>query len=490
MDNERSRCCNGSDWKRDDIPEHKFDFVDVDEFADPDLWRRLCYASVFLLTLKSILVYMADIGVVVALFITGSFATAISNNNNVGCSSGGSGLTSCVNGGIATKLIPLQYRVWIILATVLLSFILLYIDVRRANVILASRDISYAVTSTIAYRYYSLKSYSHYCLFNQISNSKKGTDALAFFVFFSLKGWKRLLLAEFPRQLINGLNLYDILVANVPANHSVNPLASFFQVVSSIIARPDKVEVAGLLLTTFSVSVWIISFTSLVIAGIIYLPLACVIQGNLKEYCCKKIDKRVGELLRKMSRKRVERARRIAMMEAEERAKLNVFVDPNSPKRAAPPVGLGIGPTLPSLDVDLNKPLKFEAFIRNSLINGNREFFPEASYEYKNQEPYYSPIPTAIPVPLSAREPLKSGKASYKYSPPPPVPPTAYPTAQNSRPLHSQSSQHSQHSDGNSSSARTRSSPRRTPNGGSQFSQPSPHLRPPPAWQSQYSNNR
>ena len=78
----------------------------------------------------------------------------------------------------------------------------------------------------------------------------------------------------------------------MPVNHSMDFLTAFFQVFNSIIARPNKIEVAGLLLTTFTVSVWIISFTALVIAGIMYIPLACVIQGNLKEYCIRKIDKR------------------------------------------------------------------------------------------------------------------------------------------------------------------------------------------------------
>ena len=33
------------------------------------------------------------------------------------------------------------------------------------------------------------------------------------------------------------------------------------------------------------------------IAFIIYIPLLSVIQGNLKEYCCHKIDKRIGEII-------------------------------------------------------------------------------------------------------------------------------------------------------------------------------------------------
>lgn len=57
--------------------------------------------------------------------------------------------------------------------------------------------------------YYSIKSYDHFCFFSQINNSKKKKDDFAFFVFFTFKGWKRLLLADAPRQVINGLTLYS-----------------------------------------------------------------------------------------------------------------------------------------------------------------------------------------------------------------------------------------------------------------------------------------
>lgn len=33
------------------------------------------------------------------------------------------------------------------------------------------------------------------------------------------------------------------------------------------------------------------SFIFLLLAAIIYVPLLCYIQGNLKEYCCHKTDK-------------------------------------------------------------------------------------------------------------------------------------------------------------------------------------------------------
>ena len=77
---------------------------------------------------------------------------------------------------------------WIFAACIILSFILLAWDVKKAVAIINSRDISYAFTSMIAYRYYAIKSYAHFCLFEQIHNSKKQIDKIAFFCFFTFRG--------------------------------------------------------------------------------------------------------------------------------------------------------------------------------------------------------------------------------------------------------------------------------------------------------------
>lgn len=50
---------------------------------------------------------------------------------------------------------------------------------------------------------------------------------------------------------------------------------------------------AGIILTMlFTLTIWVISAALLLIAAILYVPLLCYIQGNLKEYCCHKADKR------------------------------------------------------------------------------------------------------------------------------------------------------------------------------------------------------
>lgn len=45
-------------------------------------------------------------------------------------------------------------------------------------------------------------------------------------------------------------------------------------------------------LMIFTLTLWVISLLYMIGAVILYIPLVIHIQGNLKEYCCHKIDKR------------------------------------------------------------------------------------------------------------------------------------------------------------------------------------------------------
>lgn len=204
---------------------------------------------------------------------------------------------------------------WIYVGCIALSFLLLALDIRKARLVIASRDISYALTSITAYRYYSIKSYPHYCLFDKIQASKKTTDDFAFFVFFTLKGWKRLLFAEGPRQvvaiitvetilynvwttngtycnfLMNSMTLYKI--PNLKTNVSLFPGTQAFQFKTKLsdygLTTTTQMQ---LILMTFTSLLWVFSMILMFIAAIIYVPLLCHIKGNLKEYVCHKIDKR------------------------------------------------------------------------------------------------------------------------------------------------------------------------------------------------------
>ena len=54
-----------------------------------------------------------------------------------------------------------------------------------------------------------------------------------------------------------------------------------------------------------TVAIWALSFIRLLVAAILYWPLlVCHIRGNLKEYCCHKVDKRITQILADKRRRR------------------------------------------------------------------------------------------------------------------------------------------------------------------------------------------
>jgi hypothetical protein len=120
-------------------------------------------------------------------------------------------------------------------------------------------------------------------------------------------GWKRFLLAEAPRQIVNGIALFNVYVVNGQFR------------IKQFYANGDTIMASIMFgLMTFTFCVWAISALLLAFAGILYVPLLCQIRGNLKEYVCHKIDKRLAQLLRNKSRKRILEERREQLRLAQE----------------------------------------------------------------------------------------------------------------------------------------------------------------------------
>lgn len=120
----------------------------------------------------------------------------------------------------------------------------------------------------MANSYYSLRSYDHFCFFCQINNSKKKKDEFAFFVFFTFKGWKRLVVADGPRQVINAFTLYAFADrVGFSSNLSDYYEGNYFTAIM-------------LLAMMFTVLVFAASFLMLTIAAIMYIPLIIYIKGT------------------------------------------------------------------------------------------------------------------------------------------------------------------------------------------------------------------
>jgi len=275
-------CYSNPFWKREVAPEHKFDFVDVDEFREQSSWRKFQRFLVFVVIIKSILVYVADFWTAYLLLTSNSWGDSINPS------------------------VPFTISKWVFVGCIIMSYILLLWEFRKARRIVKSRDIAYAFTNIAAYRVWSIKGYPYFCLFAQISQSTRITDDIAFFIFFRLKTWKTLIIAEGPRQVINAVTLWAMLYEK----YDLDVEAALFETQSSMSKQ------MAFILMTFTLGIFVIYFTMLVLAFLLYIPLLISIRGNLKEYVCHLVDKRVTELLKRNTRKRVLLNQREAILAA------------------------------------------------------------------------------------------------------------------------------------------------------------------------------
>lgn len=289
-------CCTGPKWKREVVPDHKFDFVDTKEFHSQAIGIQLQYTWLYVLVVKSFLVYISDIYTATTMLTSSNWSNKI--------------YSSCKekNGCVA---IPFGVAKWLFVGCIIFSFLLLAYEARKAKKIIASRDISFAFTNIMAQNYYSLRSYDHFCFFCHINDSTKKKDDLAFFIFFTFKEWKRLLLADGPRQTINALTLYSFYLAKSSEPGPWWQISKYMQWDSK-----DMVTDVLLVSMTFTVLIFIGSLLLLIVAAILYVPLLCYIRGNLKEYCCHKVDKRITEIIKRKQKQRLARQAQLAKKEA------------------------------------------------------------------------------------------------------------------------------------------------------------------------------
>lgn len=147
-----------------------------------------------------------------------------------------------------------------------------------------------------------------------------------------------MLLADAPRQVINAITLYSF----GTALHWTTDISAYYD---------GSVFKAGILVTMiFTVVVWVVSALLLLAAALMYVPLLCYIQGNLKEYCCHKVDKRIADLMKQKSRRR--RRQEEQMMRREARGDFAHLRDKkgNLVKRPMP------RPTLPNVSLAYGAP--------------------------------------------------------------------------------------------------------------------------------------
>ncbi|KAJ7904407.1 hypothetical protein B0H14DRAFT_2662705 [Mycena olivaceomarginata] len=369
--------CGGPKWKREVVQDHKFDFISVADFRDNGFKMRSKYIFLFLIFFKSFAVYMSDIFTAITMLTTKNWSNQIFNE--------------CTDKSTGCVFIPFNTGKWLFVGCIIFSFLLLGYEARKAKLIVASHDISYAFTNVLANNYYSLRSYDHFCFFDHISNSTKLSDDFAFFVFFVFKSWKRVLLADGPRQTINALTLYSLwLVKHDKAGWDISKYFVNNSISTSLLT----------VTTFFTVVVFLGSLGLLLVAGICYIPLLCYIRGNLKEYCCHKVDKRIEAVIKRNQKKRLDENKKMAMKEARGdfshlKNKKGQFTSKPLPQ-----------PTLPNLSVDDD--IDDKSSMHTKVAPST---YTQDSYYY-----YNSDAKNANPPPMPAYNPYSTHQAPDAYA--------------------------------------------------------------------------
>ncbi|ORX53616.1 hypothetical protein DM01DRAFT_1322594 [Hesseltinella vesiculosa] len=364
----------GPKWKNESVRGHSFDYLDMDDFYDPSCMTRLSYLFIYVIVIKSILVYVADAYSAVSLLVLGHSSTSTID-----------------------PVIPTHISKWIFLGCVIVSFLLLIWDMYKSKKIIRSRDIALVFTSVQANRYYSMKDYRYHSLFTRINKSRKRIDSYAFFIFFTLKGWKRLMLAEAPRQIINIVTLQALVPNWIQIDKGGVSL-------DNTALGHSWVQQLMTISMAFSVLVFAISFFLVAIAGCMYVPLLCHIRGNLKEYVCHKVDKRIEDLLQKHIHRR--------------QMGLTVRHKKRPVKRAGTMAGLK--PTLPNIDVE-DEPAN-TPFLSHAYRHGGG-YYDDQHSDYISLTSHAQPLGYATPPMRHATPPNGSPYQHYTRHPAPPPPP-------------------------------------------------------------------
>jgi len=392
-------CFNGPKWKREVVQDHKFDFVDIRDFHSTSCGLRLRYVWLYILVIKSFLVYVSDLFTAVTMLSTNNWSNQIFES----CPQ--SETNGCV-------FIPFTIAKWLFVGCILFGFLLLAYESRKTKKIIASRDISYAFTNIMANNYYSLRSYDHFCFFAHINDSTKTTDNFAFFIFFTFKDWKRLLLADGPRQAINALTLYAIYLSQKDSPGGFWDFKRF--------TNGSLITTALLITITFTVTIFAGSLLLLITAAICYIPLLCYIRGNLKEYCCHKVDKRIAEIVKRKAKQRLQKQAALARKEAAGdfshlRNKKGELVSQPLPQPTLPNVSLDDEPAAK----EYWPPPDYKSDYQSSIHSGpppefGTEYPPMPMYPYAAQANY--PNSGHSMTTLADNGPVYDGASEYTFT--------------------------------------------------------------------------
>lgn len=207
--------------------------------------------------------------------------------------------------------LPFRISKWLYSGCIIFSIVLLLWEVYWGIRIYRTRNICLTFVNNFCRSIYCLQNYSIYCLFDKITPNGV-FQKMAFFTYFEIQSSFRLIFADSPRQVINGLTLWSVLMTkNADTPNNLNDINSFHGIIQKIrrIAKSNYEEAVILSVMLFSFMIWAFFILKLLFAVIlsfrIYYKLIHSWNFNgLKEFVCVTISYNLDYLAEKYKYKK------------------------------------------------------------------------------------------------------------------------------------------------------------------------------------------
>lgn len=209
--------------------------------------------------------------------------------------------------------IPFTISRWIFAGCIILSFVLLIERWIRAIKVIKQGGVAKSYLDPLAVRIQSIRwssngrGFRRFLVFAELTKSRKGADYVALFAYFSFEAAIRIIFAEGPRVVINGITLYSVTKLNlIPVGEHAgpegrSPVEQFFVNIGAM-ADKDKLQATVLFGMLWTCLIWILAAFSLGASVILYLLFLWhhipSEAGGLKNYCRIKINKRMERVVK------------------------------------------------------------------------------------------------------------------------------------------------------------------------------------------------
>lgn len=260
--------------------------------------------------------------------------------------------------------IPLKVSRWIFSICIILSWVNLGFEHLRAGRVMKRGAVAESFLDSLAVRLQSIRmgkngrGWRRFLVFAELTKSKKGTEYVALFTYFSFQcktspqelsaqwliitAWIRIIFCGGPRQVVNAVTLYSVFTTKftgLNTNDVGSTLLSFFKKIE-FIAEENHQQAVILSGMVFTLVIWVFGALSLLLAILFYvlflwhyIPNA---DGGLSGYCERKINRRLAKIVSVKVNKAIEE---------EERKRLRA--DAKAVKKGEKPAGRQA--TLPTL---------------------------------------------------------------------------------------------------------------------------------------------